>query len=354
MNLKNLNVKNKNHKKILNYLYKKKISSIFRKFSNFLKIQKIKENLAVAVSGGPDSLALAYLTKCYSLKNKIKVSYFIVDHKLRKESSSETQTVKKILKKIDIQCQVLNWNGKKPSKNIQAIARNKRYSLLAKECKKNDIKYLLLGHHLNDLFENFLIRIVRGSGLNGLISFGKNTKYKDQNLNILRPLLDLEKKDLIHISKEVFNFFVKDPSNINKDYKRTRIRNLLNSLEKEGLDKKKLKLTINNLKDSDKSIKFYVDRNLKKNLVFLKRKNIYILNYNFFDQSHEIIFRSLTKIIQKLGKKYYPVRGKSINELIKKISEKSFTKVTLGGCFVDRVNETILISREISHKIKIL
>ena len=75
------------------------------------------------------------------------------------------------------------------------------------------------------------------------------------------------------------------------------------------------------------------------------------MSYNFFDQSHEIIFRSLTKLIQKLGKKYYPVRGKSINELIKRINKKSFTKVTLGGCFIERVNETILISQESSHKV---
>jgi tRNA(Ile)-lysidine synthase len=254
--------------------------------------------------------------------------------------------VKSALKKIGIESKVLIWRGKKPSKHIQAIARNKRYSLLANECKKNDINHLLIGHHLNDLFENFLIRLVRGSGLNGLISFDKNTKYKDKNLNILRPLLDLEKNDLLHISKEVFNFFVDDPSNINIDYKRTRIRNLLQALEKEGLDKKKLKLTINNLKDSNKTIKFYVDKNLKKNSVFLTKKNIYILNNDFFDQSHEIIFRSLTKIIQNLGKKYYPVRGKSINELIKRINVKSFSKVTLGGCFIERVNETILISQE--------
>ena len=196
------------------------------------------------------------------------------------------------------------------------------------------------------MFENFLIRIVRGSGLNGLISFSKNTKYRSQNLNLIRPLLNLEKKDLLYISNEVFSFFVNDPSNINKDYKRTRIRNLLHSLEKEGLDIKKLKLTINNLKDSDESIKFYMDRNLEKNSVFLKRKNSYILNNSFFDQSHEIIFRSLTKIIQQLGKKYYPVRGKSINELIKGINAKSFSRVTLGGCFIERANETILISKE--------
>ena len=348
MNLKNLSAQSKKHKKILSQLNQKKISKIYKEFSSSLKI---KEDLAVAVSGGPDSLALAYLTKCYSLKNKIKVKYYLVNHMLRKEATLEAETVKKILKKIDIQCTILNWNGKKPSKNIQATARDKRYSLLANECKKNNIKYLLLGHHLNDLFENFLIRIARGSGLNGLISFSKNTKYRDQNLNIIRPLLNLEKKDLLYISNEVFSFFVKDPSNINEDYKRTRIRNLLYSLEKEGLDIKKLKLTINNLKDSDKSIKFYTDRNLKKNVVFLKRKNTYILSYNFFDQSHEIIFRSLTKLIQKLGGKYYPVRGKSINELIERIVKKSFTKVTLGGCFVERANETILISQESSHKI---
>jgi tRNA(Ile)-lysidine synthase len=348
MNQKNLSVQNKKHKKILSSL---NINKIYKIYNNFRSSLKVKENLAVAVSGGPDSLALAYLTKCYSLENNIKVKYYVVNHKLRKESSLEAETVKKVLKKIDIQCKILNWNGKKPSKNIQSSARDKRYSLLANECKKNRIKYLLLGHHLNDQLENFLIRIVRGSGLNGLISFGKNSRYRDKNLNIIRPLINLEKKDLLYISNEVFNFFVKDPTNINKDYKRTRIRNLLHSLEKEGLDVKKLELTINNLKDSDSSIKFYVDRNLKKNVVFLNKKKTYILGFNFFDQSHEIIFRSLTVLIQKLGKKFYPVRGKSINELMKKINKKSFTKVTLGGCYIELINDTILISQENSHKV---
>ena len=214
MNRKNLSAQNKANKEILSHLNTKKISKIYNEFSSSLEV---KEDLAVAVSGGADSLALAYLTKCYSLKNKIKVKYYIVNHRLRKESLLEAKIVKKVLRKISIQCTILNWNGKKPSKNIQAIARDKRYSLLANECKKNNIKYLLLVHHLNDLFENFLIRIVRGSGLNGLISFSKNTKYRSQNINVMRPLLNLEKKDLLYISHEVISFFVKDPSNINED-----------------------------------------------------------------------------------------------------------------------------------------
>ena len=343
MNLKNLSVKSKNHKKFLSYLNDKKIFKTLKEFENSLSV---KESLAVAVSGGPDSLALAFLTKCYALRNQVKVRYFIVDHKLRKESSSEAKTVRNILKKINIECKILSWKGKKPTKNIQALARDKRYFLLVNECKKNNIRNLLLGHHLDDLTENFLIRMLRGSGLNGLISLNKKTKYKDKKLNIIRPLLDVEKKDLIYIAKKVFDFFTKDPSSINEEFKRTRIRKLLQSLEKEGLDKKKLILTINNLKDSDKSIRFYLNKNLKENAIFLKEKNIYILSQKFFHQSHEIIFRSLTKIVQILGKKYYPVRGKSINELIKKLNTRSFSKVTLGGCFIDKVKETILISKE--------
>ena len=348
MNQKSLSAQNKTHKQILSFLKNQKISKVYSEFSSSLNT---RENLAVAVSGGPDSLALAYLAKCYSIKNKITVKFFLVDHKLRPESTKEAVSVKKILQKIGITCKILNWKGKKPSKNIQSLARQARYSLLAKECKKNNIKHLLLGHHSNDLFENFLIRVVRGSGLNGLVSFNKSVKYKDEDLNILRPLLNLEKNDLINISKIVFKFFIKDPSNINEIYKRTRIRTLLESLEKEGLDLKKLKLTIDNLRDSDKSIKFYVKKNLNENSVHIKTKGTCILSHNFFDQSHEVVFRSLTILIQKLGKKYYPVRGKSVNELIKRINKESFTKSTLGGCYIERVNETILISQENSHKV---
>ena len=343
MNQKSLSVKNKTHKKILSYLKDKKILRIFKEFE---KLLNIKEKFAVAVSGGPDSLALAFLAKCFSIKHNVSVKYFIVDHKLRKESSSEAKIVVNILKKISINCKILTWNGKKPLANIQSAARKKRYSLLVEECKKNKIKNILLGHHLDDLFENFLIRILRGSGLKGLVSLNKDTEYKDNNIKILRPLLDLEKKILTDLSKKIFNFFIKDPSNKNENFKRIRIRNLLSSLEKEGLDKKKFLLTINNLKDSDKSIKFYVDRNIEKNSFYSKKENTFILSINFFDQAHEVTFRSLTKIIQKIGKKYYPVRGKSISELIKKIKSSSSIKVTLGSCYIEKINESVLISRE--------
>ena len=231
MNQKNLSVKNKTHKIVDRYLKNKKIFKIFKKFEKSLEI---KDNFAVAISGGPDSLSLAFLSKIYAFKYKIKVKFLIVDHKLRKESSLEAKLVRKYLKKINIDSKILPWLGKKPHKNIQSIARIKRYNLLIKECKKNKISYLLLGHHLDDLFENFFIRLLRGSGLNGLISLDKKTTNYD--LNILRPLLDLEKKDLRYLSNKVFNFCIDDPSNKNESFKRIKIRNLLNSLREEGLE----------------------------------------------------------------------------------------------------------------------
>jgi tRNA(Ile)-lysidine synthase len=209
----------------------------------------------------------------------------------------------------------------------------------------------LIGHHIDDLYENFLLRLLRGSGLKGLTSFGKTAECKKNSINIFRPLINVEKKDLIYLSRKVFNFFIEDPSNLNENFKRIRIRNLLKNLEKEGLDKKKLKLTINNLKDTDEAINFYVTKNILQNAKFFKKRNIFMLSKVFFEQPHEIVFRSLSSLLNIISGKYYPPRGKSIDELINKIKSNQINiKTTLGGCFIEKVNETVLILRENSLK----
>ena len=244
MKKKSLSAKRTIHKSLLNHLKNKKINKIFKAFKNYLdKNAEKKIKIGVAISGGPDSLTLAFLTKCYSLINKLDAKFFIVDHKLRKNSSKEAKLVKLFLRKFDINCKILKWKGKKPLSNVQGIARNKRYDLLKKACKKNKINHLLIGHHVDDLYENFFIRLLRGSGLKGLSSFGEAIKEEENNILILRPLINFEKKELIYISKNVFKFFIEDPSNQNFIFQRSRIRKLILELNKEGLDKKKLNLT---------------------------------------------------------------------------------------------------------------
>ena len=221
MNPKNLNAI-KIPKNLKLKLSNKKIQRLFKNFEkNFI----IQERFIVAVSGGPDSLALAFLTKLYSLKYKLSCRYYIVDHKLRKGSTNEAQKVKKILKNFNFKAEILTWYGKKPTKNIQSLARKKRYDLLFSKCKQLKISNLIIGHHLDDLFENFFIRMIRGSGLRGLISLEKNTSFA--SINLIRPLLDFKKKDLEFISNYVFNFFVNDPSNKNTKFQRIEIRNII-------------------------------------------------------------------------------------------------------------------------------
>ena len=140
MSLKNLNVITKIPKHFENNLKNQKINQIYRRFEKRLNISN---NFIVAVSGGPDSLALAFLAKIYSIKNKLAIKFFIVDHKLRKESSDEAKKIKKLLKGLNINSEILIWNGKKPKKNIQSIARKKRYQLLFSKCKKHKINNLL-------------------------------------------------------------------------------------------------------------------------------------------------------------------------------------------------------------------
>ena len=104
MSLKNLNASNKIHKNLINNLKDKRIFQIYRKFENILSLN---QDFIVGVSGGSDSLALCFLTKIYSIKKSLNAYYFIVDHRLRKNSSTEAQSVKNLLKKYNIKSDIL-------------------------------------------------------------------------------------------------------------------------------------------------------------------------------------------------------------------------------------------------------
>ena len=341
MSLKNLSVKIKIPRVLKNKLNNKKISQIYKKFTKSISIN---ENFIVAVSGGPDSLALAFLSKIYSIQKNLKVKFYIIDHKLRSESTDEARYVKKILNKFQINAEILHWQGIKPKSNIQSAARTKRFELLISKCKKLGVTYILLGHHQEDLIENFFIRILRGSGLKGLISLSKKTKL--QNVTILRPLINQKKEDLVFISKKVFDFYVKDPTNNDEKFQRVRIRKLLKGLKNDGLDQKKFVKTIENLKKSNDVVNYYVKKNLENNSFFSNTKKHLILNDKFFKQPYEIVFRSLSDSLNFVSKNYYSVRGKKIDKIIKDIQKKSFSRSTLGSCLIEKVNQTVIISKE--------
>ncbi len=348
MKKKNLSVK----KKIHNFYSKKlKDPRIKRIYINFKKkvSSHISSSFCVAVSGGVDSMALSFLAKCYSLENNKKVYFFIVDHKLRKNSTFEANLVKKKLKSFQISSNILTIKKVKKSSNLQSFARDNRYELLIKKSLDKKIDIILTAHHSDDLIENFFIRLLRGSGLKGLISFSKiKSKVKfDDKIFILRPLIDITKKDLVYISKNTFNFYVNDASNLNDKFLRVKVRKLISNLVEDGLTFNKFKLSLNNLGKSNYALDYYVQKNINDNSNFLKLTKSIILKDDFLKQPDEIVFRSFSEVIQKVGKKDTFARGAKIENLLKYLrSINNYSKKTLSGCIIQKLENSVIISPE--------
>ena len=129
-------------------------------FKHIVKTLAIQEDMpiAVACSGGPDSMALTLLAQ-ERFKN---VTALIVDHGLRKGSAHEANQVAAWLKTKHIAAVILRWKGRKPMRNIQEAARDARYRLLSEYCNAHGLTHMLVAHHVEDQAETFLLRLARG------------------------------------------------------------------------------------------------------------------------------------------------------------------------------------------------
>ena len=310
------------------------------------KILKLKaDKFLVAVSGGSDSLALSAMCKALQIDDKkIKFYYMHVNHGIRKNSLSESKKVKKILKKQNILLKVVN-NKKKINKNIQHNARKVRYSLLNKECKKKSIKFILTGHHKDDQIETFLIRLSRGSGVQGLSAMSAKSSM-DNKIKIFRPFLTESKKNLIFTSKKIFGTYIKDPSNINDKFLRSNVRKLLPILTKYGIKGDQILRSINNLKSSNRTLNIYFKEVLKK-IVKQKGKKFYINKKDLFSLNEEIQLRVLGFVIRHLNKLDYPPRSKKMLTALKFLNSSKEIKHQLGGCLLINRKKYIYVEKSL-------
>ena len=329
-----------------------KILNFYIKFKSIIFKDIKRKKFALAVSGGSDSLCLAYFSKIYSSEFGNKIYVLIVDHKLRKESYKEALKVKNILRKRKISSKILRWKGAVPNKNIQKNARDMRYSLIYNYCKKENIKYLITAHHEDDQIENFFIRLFRGSGLTGLSSMSTKTKYNEK-LKIIRPFLNQNKIDLKYVTLNYFKTYIKDPSNEDEKFLRVRIRKYKKKMEMEGLSTKKISKTVENLASANQALNFYKDKALSKHVSYLSKNKCLINKKIFLEEAQEIIFKSFSGILSLTSGMYYPPRSAKIINLINRLKKDKFIKSTLGGCIIEEKDNFILISKELKEsKIK--
>ena len=336
MKRKNLNVV-----KLKNAIYKdKKISKIYSKLNSITK--KFK-SFIVAVSGGSDSMALALLSGLLKQEENKKIYFVHVDHGIRKNSGKEALQLKKILKKIQINLKIIK-NNKSIKKNIQKSARDRRYQILSDFSKKNGIKALVTAHHKDDQIETFLIRLSRGSGVEGLSSMSEISKL-NSGIKLLRPFLKFTKEDLKSITKKFFNKIIKDPSNKNKKFLRTNIRELTRILKSKGIDPNQIFRSIENISSTKIAINFYVKQSLKKFVKFRKKETIFDLSM-FQKEPVDVKFKIINTIVKNRTAKYYPPRAKKVLNLINRFKSKSTQKSTLGGCIFEKRKNFVHVTKE--------
>lgn len=308
--------------------------------NNILGVNKVNK-IAVAVSGGVDSVALLHLVLEWSRVNDIEVTVFSVDHNLRAESKLEISYIKKLSTKYGFHFVPLSWTCGDKITAIQERARKARYELINEGCKRFGISLLLTAHHLDDMLETYLIKRSKKSSDLALIP---NITYFQNNLWVVRPLFNVEKKELIdYLLLNNISWF-EDESNKLDKYERNRVRKKLEVLSPEE------KVTL--LGEYNVSI----DRAkwLNKILIQAIAEVVSIYNYGFAkiditkfrDLDAEIKIHIINYVLTMVSGKTVLPRYRNVINIISSIADNSFKSSTLSHCKLIAKNGEIVIYKE--------
>lgn len=321
------------------------------------------EKIAVAVSGGVDSMALCYLMQSFCADNNIQLYTFTVDHGLRAESSEEVLWVKKTLNDDDIHCDILTLDLKAGS-SVQLRARQARFDALAAACEKYDIQILCTAHHGDDLQESFFYRLVSGSGLTGLSSIVRpsivqpsivspsvvNGADVQRKMLFLKPLLMFNKNDLCFFLKSKNKENIEDLSNIKPIYTRNRLRSLLagfsHALEKEGLSLKRLKTVLMRLNRANTALDFYSSAAEKELSEVSSWGGVVFNRAMLVSHPDEIIIRLLMRGLSRVAPHHDYSKLSAIEALSLQIRQQDEGRTTLLGCVIDWRADRVTIGRE--------
>ena len=196
--------------------------------------------IVLAVSGGPDSIALMWLAARWrrALPRGPRLVAVTVDHGLRVEAAREARDVKRLARALEIPHRTLRWTGAKPKTGLPAAARAVRYNLLAQAARANGATHILTAHTRDDQAETLLMRMLRGSGIAGLAAMARVSER--EGLWLARPLLDISKAQLVATLNKAKIGFADDPTNRDVNFTRPRLRALMPALAEEGGDSKNL------------------------------------------------------------------------------------------------------------------
>jgi tRNA(Ile)-lysidine synthase len=294
--------------------------------------------VAVAVSGGPDSLCLCLLADGWARARGGAVSALIVDHGLRPTAAAEARQVADWLSARRIDHHVLRWTGAKPATGVQAAAREARYRLLGDWCRAAGVLHLLLAHHLDDQAETVALRHARQSGADGLA--GMAAVRELAGLRLLRPLLGVPKARLLATLETLGQPWIEDPSNVAARFARSRLRHGV------GLDVPRLaRVAAEHARrraEHDALTASWLARNVRIDPAGF----VTLAGGALASAPPEIRRRAVQQILMSVGGNRYPPRRARLDRLIEQLRAGLASGRTLAGCRILPWRGALLICRE--------
>ncbi|MAG96886.1 MAG: tRNA lysidine(34) synthetase TilS [Alphaproteobacteria bacterium] len=297
-------------------------------------------SFAVAVSGGPDSLALCMLAAHWCRRRGRELFALTVDHGLRPEAAAEARQVAAWLAEHGIPHQVLRWRGAKPRHGLPAAAREARYDLLLGCCRRRGIQALLLGHQLDDQAETLLLRLGRGSGVDGLAAMAPASRR--DGVVLLRPLLTIPRARLVATLEDRRQPWLEDPSNQDPNSARSRLRGFLAALGDDGAESRRLAATAAHLGRARLALEAATGELLARAAVLDEAGYCCVDAGLLAAAPEEIGLRALSRVLMCIGGRIYPPRLERLERAYAGLGQSR----TLAGCRLLPTNAGLLVVRE--------
>lgn len=297
--------------------------------------------LVLAVSGGPDSLALLLLAARWrdARRRAPRLVAVTIDHGLRPEAAAEARAVKQLARTLDVEHHTLRWRGAKPTTGVPSAARAARYTLLARLARAHGAVHVLTGHTRDDQAETVLMRMSRGSGLSGLAGMARLTQR--DAMVLVRPLLDVPKSRLVATVKKAGLTYADDPTNRDPDFTRPRLRALMPALAREGCDARNLARLARRIARANTALDTVVAA-AEQTLVAFDRttRRSDLAGAGFFAAPEEIRLRLLVRAVDRAGHEGPAELGKAeallqaLDAAWQAASERARLTQTLAGAVV--------------------
>jgi tRNA(Ile)-lysidine synthase len=288
--------------------------------------------LLLAVSGGPDSVALMLLAARWTRRSQRKIAVATVDHGLREGSMEEASRVAEWAKALGFEHHLLRWEGVKPATRLQERAREARYALLCACAREIAPRCAIVtAHHADDQAETILFRLVRGSGVAGLAGMARRSTRDE--VALVRPLLDVPKSALEAVCVAAHHPFFRDPSNENQNFARTRLRALSATLRAQGLDSAALLRLGERAARADAALQYAAAHAQEAALIASDAKETIFSSAALRGQPCEILQRLLAADIRRRG--YAAPRLERLERaaqiVARRLDEGTSARITLAG-----------------------